>query len=440
MSELREALEELRGEFQPDPGGYDRLVRMRRRRRRTKRAGSVLIALLIAGAGVWFAVRAFSPLGAGRPGPAGEPLTPRTVGRLHLAWRGSEIPNQSWALRVVSGEVLMSSGHLRLDAFPTECPTRTCDVSWTASDLSEADSAGGPPAVAGDVAYAASNQLGAYPLGCGTHRASCSPLWTGSSRVPGTVMTSPTVGGGLLYVGTLDGRVLAFNQACSLPSHRCGPLWSAKAGATAVQFPPVWSGRSVYVVSDRLYAFPPRCPVGGRCRPEWSYPVSITVNRPAASGSWLYLSDGGRLLAFNPASCSRGGGCGPAWVFRPSDGATLSAPVLEGGTVYVEGARLYALPAACGSNGARCTPAWVGSTGTSSSEPVAPAIGDGMVFIVAGRRLEAFPELCSMGNQSCAPLWASSELEDGLSSPGIGPRGVYVIGVAGTLYAFAVSR
>ena len=88
------------------------------------------------------------------------------------------------------------------------CPGGTCDPSWSASlgftpDLSL------QPAVAGGVVFVAGagGEIAAVDAaGCGSPP--CAPLWTGS--VGSQITGSPAVSNGQLYVGTADGRLVAF--------------------------------------------------------------------------------------------------------------------------------------------------------------------------------------------------------------------------------------
>lgn len=96
-----------------------------------------------------------------------------------------------------------------LRAFPADgCGAPTCEPLWSGELGFEPDSVL-QPAVAGGVVFVAGlqGQLAAFDAsGCGTP--TCAPLWTASvgSRITG----SPAVNNGQLYVGTSDGRLVAF--------------------------------------------------------------------------------------------------------------------------------------------------------------------------------------------------------------------------------------
>ena len=65
--------------------------------------------------------------------------------------------------------------------------------------------------------------------------------------------SSPTVAGGIVYVGSEDGKLYIFDATCR---QACRSLWSYTTGDT-IQSSPAIAGGIVYIVSmDRkLYAF-----------------------------------------------------------------------------------------------------------------------------------------------------------------------------------------
>lgn len=88
------------------------------------------------------------------------------------------------------------------------CPGGTCDPLWSGA-LGFAPDLSLQPAVAGGVVSVAGTggELAAFDAtGCAS--SSCAPLWTGS--VGSQISGSPAVSNGRLYVGTADGRLVAF--------------------------------------------------------------------------------------------------------------------------------------------------------------------------------------------------------------------------------------
>src|SRR5439155_14154109 len=124
------------------------------------------------------------------------------------------------------------------------------------------------PAVAGGVVYVGSyddnlyafDAAGATNCSGGPPTATCAPLWTGATG--DFIISSPAVAGGVVYVGSRDDNLYAFDAAgttrCSggPPTKTCTPLWTAATGDWVDSSPAVVGG-TVYVGSDdhKLYAF-----------------------------------------------------------------------------------------------------------------------------------------------------------------------------------------
>ncbi len=117
-----------------------------------------------------------------------------------------------------------------------------------------------PPALADGVLYAgtaAGTLVAVDARGCGA--ATCRPLWTATGG-PASIATQPAVAGtgadAVVYVGTTDGTVRANAAAgCGEPTCR-HPLWTAPAGGPVTGGPIVSNGR-VFVGTDngRVVAF-----------------------------------------------------------------------------------------------------------------------------------------------------------------------------------------
>jgi outer membrane protein assembly factor BamB len=133
-----------------------------------------------------------------------------------VLWR-SEAPGFESAPALAGGMLFTSvPGALgvpdRLDAYPAAgCGAATCPPAWSA-ELDTLPNTGGPvlqPAVAGGVVFLAGEGGILYAFdaeGCGA--ATCGPLWSGAA---GSEITgAPAVSNGQVYVGTADGRLVAF--------------------------------------------------------------------------------------------------------------------------------------------------------------------------------------------------------------------------------------
>jgi hypothetical protein len=433
MSDLRDELERYRRAFVPDAGGFERLDRRRRRRRIARKAAVVATAVCVAAAGLSLAVSALRPRGVARH--AASTLDASTAHTLALAWRGTMSADGEWSTVVRGERVLVSAPHETLAVFAASCPRTRCEPVASAAGLVAGGRVFGPPAVVGDVAYVAQNQVAAFAVNCSTGIASCAPLWVSSTKLDGW-MTAPIVLDDRVVVGTSDGRLLAFATHCG--SKICRPLVSARIGTAPIEFPLVADRRDLLVVSDRLYEVPASCILGGRCRTRWSASVGTIPNPVAAEGGVVFDSYGNHLRAFGTSCGSGGTVCTPAWAFTAPATSSLSPPAVAHGTVYVGGDRLFAFPADCRPTDGACTPTWTGPL-RAPSATVAPVVGRGLVAVVAGDRVEMFAQICRTPSRICPPLWTSRPLENGLSGLAIGPHGIFVVGDSGTLYAFRVS-
>ncbi|GHO63959.1 hypothetical protein KSC_028510 [Ktedonobacter sp. SOSP1-52] len=124
------------------------------------------------------------------------------------------------------------------------------------------------------------------------------PLWsfaTGSDPyLP--IVSSPAVANGVVYIGTYDGKLYAFDANCR---NQCQPLWSFLTGGDIASSPAVANGM-VYVgsVDGKLYAFDASC--RNQCQPLWSFLTGRSVNSsPAVANGMVYVgSYEGKLYAF----------------------------------------------------------------------------------------------------------------------------------------------
>jgi outer membrane protein assembly factor BamB len=175
------------------------------------------------------------------------------------------------------------------------------------------------PAVANGVVYVGSEdgRLYAYAVGCASG-GTCDPLWTGA--ITGSYMaSSPAVATGVVYVGSQDGKLYAFDAAggaanCtgSAPARTCTPLWTATTGT------PIYSSLTVangvlYVGSNdhNLYAFDAaggaaNCTgsaPGRTCTPLWTGATGAAIfSSPAVANGVVYVgSQDDKLYAFDAA-------------------------------------------------------------------------------------------------------------------------------------------
>jgi outer membrane protein assembly factor BamB len=377
---------------------------------------------------------------------------------------------------VANGVVYVGSNDSKLYAFPSSLngtcsgsPT-ICPPVWTAAT-------GGPvgssPAVVGGVVYVGSNDGKLYAFDaaggattCTGTPTTCTPLWTATTGGP--VGSSPAVVGGVVYVGSNDGKLYAFDAAggattCTGTPKVCTPLWTA-ATADAVFSSPAVVGGVVYVGSNdgKLYAFDA---AGGAttctgtpkvCTPLWTATTAgVVASSPAVAGGVVYVgSNDGKLYAFDAAggaaTCTGTPGvCVPLWV-GATGGAVFSSPAVSNDVVYVGSAdkKLYAFDAtpersACSSATPKvCSALWTAATGSVVFS--SPSIENGVVFVGSSdKKVYAFdgvggPGNCSGTPKTCTPLWSYLTGYAVFSSPTPAAGGVYVGSGDGNVYGFGL--
>jgi outer membrane protein assembly factor BamB len=360
--------------------------------------------------------------------------------------------------------------HTRTD--PTSAAFNTSNVSTLTLKGSGATGGGvdSSPAVANGVVYVGSddNKLYAFPqLGgppnCAGSPQTCTPLWT---AVTGdNVASSPAVANGVVYVGSNDHKLYAFDAAggsatCTGTPVVCTPLWTATTG-DAVQSSPALANGVVYVGSNdgKLYAFDA---AGGAatctgtpvvCTPLWTAAATDAIaSSPAVVDNVVYVgSNDGKLYALDAA----GGAatctgtpktCTPLWV-GATGGAVFSSPAVSNDRVYVGSAdkKLYAFDATperarCTGTTPVCSPVWTAATGSVIFS--SPGVQNGVVFVgSADGKLYAFdgaggPASCTGSPRTCTPLWSGPTGNAVFSSPVPAGGGLLVGSLDGKLYAF----
>jgi outer membrane protein assembly factor BamB len=247
-------------------------------------------------------------------------------------------------------------------------------------------------------------------------------LW--SFTTGASIVSSPAVANGMVYISSEDGKLYAFDATCS---SRCQPLWSFPTRRYIVASPTVANGM-VYISSEdgNLYAFDATC--SSRCQPLWSFPIGIDNYSQTATNEMLYISSSdGNLLAFNATCRSR---CKPLWSFNTGSGL-VSSPTVANGMVYVGSDDLfYAFNSTCRSE---CQPLW--SFNTRGPIYSSPAVANGMVYLVHSDNgnLSAFDATC---RHSCQPLWSFTTGASIYSSPTVANGVVYIDSSDHKLYAF----
>jgi outer membrane protein assembly factor BamB len=244
--------------------------------------------------------------------------------------------------------------------------------------------------------------------------------WTATTGGP--VDSSPAVVNGVVYVGSGDGNLYAFDAAgsagCSGTPKTCSPLWTAPTGSPVFSSPAV-ANEVVYVASG--------------------YPLTDAVWSPPAAKLYAFDATGARCSG-TPKTCA------PLWTGTPTGTfGTGSSPAASNGVVYV-GSVSYGIVPISFLNAFDATtgaPLWTTPAGTVGLVDNSPAVANGTVYFPASPQLgNSLPTLagynaagttgCSGTAKTCSPVWTSAALGDGSiwwnSSPAVANGDVYVGG------------
>ncbi|HUL84589.1 MAG TPA: PQQ-binding-like beta-propeller repeat protein [Actinomycetota bacterium] len=397
--------------FPAPPDSFERLVRRRARRERTRKIADgalalILVVLLVAALAGALALRrqrtepgngaittanvgSLGPAWWSRPSGVGGTTQPILAGGHVYAIDGSERlrvypvscetpceptsterigpPTQwGWGAPVAAGDhVFVGTSNGTLLAYPISCGgDPSCAPDWSAKlgdDMSSAS-----PIVADGVVYVASDArgaglIGAYPETCVPVERTCGPLWTG--RLPsGFLGSQPAVADGVVFVGSKDGVLSAFSTTCADDGGRCQPLWSATIGRgvsggwSDTPAPITAAGSTVFVpAASAMYAYRARCtPAHGRCRPLWVAELDSWIDDTAVGGGSVFASTYDGAISVLPQTCGRT--CRP--IASIEDGGDGS-PSVSGDLLYVAGRDgLRVFNASCGRTAEPCSPLW----------------------------------------------------------------------------------
>ena len=418
--------------------------------------------------------------GPAHPGsvPATSLITAANVASLTEAWQAPGIGASSPA--VVGGVLYGGTNKLyAYEASGASCAgvPKTCAPLWTMTPGGQLESS---PAVADGVVYVGGSDGKLYAVdaagvaNCGGSPTTCAPLWTATTGgVIGEYPSSPAVVGGVVYIGSDDGKLYAFDAAgvngCGGAPKTCAPLWTAATGGHVGSSPAV-SGGTVFVGSDdgKLYAFDALGTSGCAgepvaCAPLWTAAVGSkgVFASPAVAGGLAYvISVDGQLAAFDAAGAIGCSGapktCSPVWSASTGTGLVFSSPAVAGGVVYVGSAdkKLDAFDAAgvtnCTGTPATCVPLWTGTmpgAGATDFIVSSPAVANGLVFVGSDsfdHQLYAFDASgvtgCAGSPKICTPVWTGETGTGIRSSPAIAGGMVYAGSDGPTLHAFGLPQ
>jgi outer membrane protein assembly factor BamB len=291
------------------------------------------------------------------------------------------------------------------------------------------------PAIANGTVYVGSNDGYLYAFRARTG----ARLW----RVKTGILvgsSSPTVVGGVVYMGTLTTRDMG-GALFAVDAQRGAVVWTADLFTSASASSPSVLGDTVYIgnSSGDVLAFPKTCTTP--CHPKWLYELDAPeIGTPVVADGKIFVSadsEGGSFVYALPASCGEFV-CEPLWHGNTVTPFTFATPAVSDGVVYTQGFKLYAFPEDCGTGNALCTPLWRGEAKGSTS----PVVANGVVY--AGSvtsTLYAFAVGCGSGGKTCKPLYRgpAARGQPFASSPVVVAGKVYY-GSGTRVRAFALSR
>jgi outer membrane protein assembly factor BamB len=268
------------------------------------------------------------------------------------------------------------------------------------------------PVVVGGVAYIGSidGRLWAYDAkGCGADLCT-QPLWQSSYLAQ--IVDSPTIKDGIVYVGSQtsydsnNGRLNAFSAA-GCGKAVCEPLWQGRAGKESILYSsPTVADGVVYVgaYDGRLYAFAAQGCGAKMCDPLWTGKARGTIeSTPLVAGGMVYVgADDGRFYAFDAAGCGAAR-CDPLWTGPLPGPAFGSSPALADGVIYIGAAHGLAAFAAGGCGASSCEPLWK-AVDKNLFFGGSPAVANGRVYIALENELAVY-DAAGCGQPKCQPLW-----------------------------------
>jgi outer membrane protein assembly factor BamB len=275
------------------------------------------------------------------------------------------------------------------------------NVDWSAAT---SESIFSSPAVANGVVYIGSQDGSLYAFNAQTG----AQLW--SSATGNSIGSTPAVANSVVYVGSNDGSLYAFNAQTGVK------LWSAATGNGIYSSPAVANG-VVYVGSEDNSLFAFNAQTGTQL---WSAATGGSIfSSPAVANGVVYIGSNDKsLYAFNAQTGTQ--------LWSAATGSNiLSSPAVANGVVYVgsDDKSLYAFNARSG------VKLWSAATG--SSIDTAPAVTNGVVYVGSEDH-----NLYAFNARTGAQLWSAATGNSVESSPAVANGVVYVGSDDANLYAF----
>ena len=192
------------------------------------------------------------------------------------------------------------------------------------------------------------------------------PLWTADIGAPGHA--SPAVVGAVVYVGSDNGKIFAFNAATG------NEIWSKQTNSTPTSSNTMHS--SPAVVNNVVYIGNENGNVSALNATNGAFIWNKTTggyiqSSPAVVGNVVYIgSSDGNIYALNAATGA------DIWSFATGDGI-ISSPAVADGIVYIgsNDNNVYAIDAVAGT----IVPGWPFATGDDVAS--SPSVANGIVYV-----------------------------------------------------------
>lgn len=399
MSDLRSIVDRELARVELRPFTLEGFHRRRDRKRRNQRITAAVLALAIAVVAVDGLMRAFRA--EQHHIPVGPTITPENASRLKLAWQTDRSTVRLGRVLTVSPGVVFAIGGTgdhddTLYAYPIDCGRAgaTCEPMWTfqlpprpdggSSDIRYAMVSGGTDRI---LYLVGADTLFALPASCGSGGATCEPRWSAHIGPGGGGIQ---VEGDIVYLNSVDRRIVAFPTRCSTP---CQPIWE-KTGWLSLVVGDGVAYEGTGGDNASVTAYPMSCYGNDGCVPLWAWtPRSLAPHlevRAVVGDVYVWTDPGpsplGEIEAL-PTSCRST--CEPVW--RSDRPYLLGA---EDGTAYVGGfcsrachpavGVVSAYPSSCSRS--PCEPVWTATSPNvlttdrgNGFDPV--AIAQGVVYV-----------------------------------------------------------
>lgn len=263
------------------------------------------------------------------------------------------------------------------------------------------------PVVVSGIVYVGSNDSHLYAFNAGTGTL----VWKASPSSGNWILSTPAVANGIIYAGSFDGNLYALNQKSG------AILWKAVTNNSIESSPVVVNG-IVYIGSDDSYLYAFDATTGTFLWREFT--GNSVLSSPSVSNGIVYVgSINGKLYAFNAKTGVL------VWTSPIVGIVNFSSPAIANGVVYIgsNDSYLYALDAKSG------IPLWKTKTGDKIES--SPAVANGVVYIGSDDSY-----LYAFDAKTGAELWKTATTGSIFSSPMVANGVVYAGSIDQSIYAF----